>query len=72
MLPCEGLPMLPLTHFYYTLKDIVIEVTKNKEGLTWSIHHLTHIFGFTHIWLLSLEIDECFRNTVCLHCHLQA
>lgn len=65
--PCEDLHMLPVPNFYYTLKDIIFAAPNNKEGLTWSIHCSTHIFGFSPWSLMNVLGTLCVYTTIFKH-----
>lgn len=56
-----------MPNFYYTLEDIVFEAAKKKEGLTWSIHRLTHIFGFSPWSLMNVLGKLCVYAAICKH-----
>jgi len=63
----EELPRLPVPNFYYTLEDIVFEAAKKKEGLTWSIHRPTIIFGFSPWSLMNVVGTLCVYAAICKH-----
>eukprot|EP00253_Pinus_taeda_P031333 PITA_31333 len=63
----EGLPRLNVPNFYYTLEDVVFEFAKKKEGLTWSIHRPTVIFGFSPWSLMNIVGTLCVYATICKH-----
>ncbi|CAL9022498.1 unnamed protein product [Prunus brigantina] len=50
----EDLPRLNVPNFYYTLEDILFEEVKKKEGLTWSVHGPSVIFGFSPYSLMNI------------------
>jgi len=63
----EELPRIPAPNFYYTLEDIVFEAAKKKEGLTWSVHRPTHIFGFSPWSLMNVLGTLCVYAAICKH-----
>ncbi|PIA50585.1 hypothetical protein AQUCO_01200050v1 [Aquilegia coerulea] len=63
----EDVPRLDTPNFYYTQEDILFEEIKNKEGLTWSIHRPTLIFGFSPYSLMNLIGTLCVYAAICKH-----
>jgi len=63
----EELPRLPVPNFYYTLEDIVFEAAKKKDGLTWSIHRPSFIFGFSPWSLMNIVGTLCVYAAICKH-----
>ncbi|KAH9615506.1 hypothetical protein KSS87_003976 [Heliosperma pusillum] len=63
----EDMPRLPVPNFYYTLEDILEEEVANKDGLTWSVHRPTTIFGFSPYSLMNIVGTLCVYAAVCKH-----
>jgi nucleoside-diphosphate-sugar epimerase len=64
----EDLPRLNyLPNFFYTREDILFEEAKNKEGLTWSIHRPSMIFGFSPYSMLNIIGTLCVYAAICKH-----
>eukprot|EP00253_Pinus_taeda_P026906 PITA_26906 len=63
----EELPRLSVPNFYYALEDIVFEAAKKKEGLTWSIHRPSIIFGFSPSSLMNVVCTLCVYAVICKH-----
>lgn len=63
----EDMPRLPLPNFYYTLEDIVFDAVKRKEGLTWSVHRPSHIFGFSPWSLMNVVGSLAVYAAICKH-----
>ncbi|KAK9735979.1 hypothetical protein RND81_04G242700 [Saponaria officinalis] len=63
----EDMPRLPVPNFYYTLEDILEETVANKDGLTWSVHRPTNIFGFSPYSLMNIVGTLCVYAAVCKH-----
>ncbi|GMN37826.1 hypothetical protein TIFTF001_007136 [Ficus carica] len=63
----EGLPRLDMPNFYYVLEDILMEKVKKKEGLTWSVHRPSVIFGFSPYSLMNVLQTLCVYAAICKH-----
>ncbi|XP_065870511.1 3-oxo-Delta(4,5)-steroid 5-beta-reductase-like [Euphorbia lathyris] len=63
----EDLPRLDTINFYYTLEDILFDEVAKKEGLTWSIHRPTAIFGFSPCSLINSVGTLCVYAAICKH-----
>lgn len=63
----EDLPRLDAPNFYYTLEDILFEEVAKKDGLTWSVHRPTLIFGFSPYSLMNLVGSLCVYAAICKH-----
>jgi len=63
----EDMPRLNVPSFYYTQEDILFDEVKNKEGLTWSIHRPTTIFGFSPYSLMNIIGTFCVYAAICKH-----
>lgn len=63
----EDLPRLDAPNFYYTLEDILFEEVAKKDGLTWSVHRPTVIFGFSPYSLMNLVGSLCVYAAICKH-----
>ncbi|XWS21267.1 hypothetical protein CRYUN_Cryun30bG0041100 [Craigia yunnanensis] len=63
----EDLPRLNAPNFYYTQEDILFEETEKKEGLTWSVHRPTNIFGFSPYSLMNVVGTLCVYAAICKH-----
>nr|AFW16644.1 putative progesterone 5beta-reductase [Passiflora incarnata] len=63
----EDTPRLNAPNFYYTLEDILLEESKKKEGLTWSIHRPDIIFGFSPYSLMNIIGSLCIYAAICKH-----
>jgi len=62
----EDLPRLNyVPNFFYTREDILFEEAKNKEGLTWSIHRPSVIFGFSPYSLMNIIGTLCVYAAIC-------
>ncbi|VVA18329.1 PREDICTED: 3-oxo-Delta(4 5)-steroid [Prunus dulcis] len=62
----EDLPRLNVPNFYYILEDILFEEVK-KEGLTWSVHRPSVIFGFSPYSLMNIVGSLCVYAAICKH-----
>ncbi|XAR52896.1 3-oxo-5-beta-steroid 4-dehydrogenase [Bertholletia excelsa] len=63
----EELPRLDCPNFYYTLEDILFEEVGKKEGLTWSIHRPSMIFGFSPYSLMNIVGTLSVYAAICKH-----
>ncbi|KAH0977872.1 hypothetical protein GBA52_027591 [Prunus armeniaca] len=63
----EDLPRLNVPNFYFTLEDILFEEVKKKEGLTWSVHRPSVIFGFSPYSLMNIVGSLCVYAAICKH-----
>ncbi|CAB4290634.1 unnamed protein product [Prunus armeniaca] len=63
----EDLPRPNVPCFYYTLEDILFEEVKKKEGLTWSVHRPSVIFGFSLYSLVNIVGTFCVYASICKH-----
>ncbi|XP_030950033.1 3-oxo-Delta(4,5)-steroid 5-beta-reductase-like isoform X1 [Quercus lobata] len=63
----EDMPRLNVPSFYYTQEDILVDEVKNKEGLTWSVHRPTTIFGFSPYSLMNIIGTFCVYAAICKH-----
>ncbi|KAL5706940.1 Delta(4)-3-oxosteroid 5beta-reductase [Ranunculus cassubicifolius] len=63
----EDLPRLEYPNFYYNQEDVLFEEVKKKEGLTWSIHRPSNIFGFSPLSLMNVIGTLCVYATICQH-----
>lgn len=63
----EELPRLAAPNFYYTLEDILFEEVAKKDGLTWTVHRPTCIFGFSPFALMNLVGGLCVYAAICKH-----
>ncbi|KAH9605804.1 hypothetical protein KSS87_020398 [Heliosperma pusillum] len=61
----EDMPRLPLPNFYYTLEDTLEEEVAKKDGLTWSVHRPTGIFGFSPYSRMNLVGTLCVYAAIC-------
>uniref|UniRef100_A0A7C9CNM2 PRISE-like Rossmann-fold domain-containing protein n=1 Tax=Opuntia streptacantha TaxID=393608 RepID=A0A7C9CNM2_OPUST len=61
----EDLPRLNVPNFYYTLEDILFEEVAKKDGLTWSVHRPTAIYGFSPYSLMNLIGSLCVYAAIC-------
>ncbi|KAH9533745.1 hypothetical protein CY35_18G068400 [Sphagnum magellanicum] len=62
----EDYPRLPCPNFYHTLEDIVFETVKQKkQGLTYSIHRPTVIFGFAAGNLMNMVSTLAVYASIC-------
>ncbi|KAH9310591.1 hypothetical protein KI387_025626, partial [Taxus chinensis] len=61
----EDLPRLPGPNFYYIQEDMLFDAAKKKDGLTWSIHRPTAIFGFSPWSLMNIIGTLCVYATIC-------
>lgn len=53
--------------FYYTQEDILLEEVQKKEGLTWSVHRPSVIFGFSPYSLMNIVGSLCAYAAICKH-----
>ncbi|CAB4320952.1 unnamed protein product [Prunus armeniaca] len=58
----EDLPRPNVPCFYYTLEDILFEEV--KEGLTWSVHRPSVIFGFSLYSLVNIVGTFCVYASI--------
>ena len=63
----EDMPRLPVANFYYTLEDILFDVVKKKEGLTWSVHRPNAIHGFSPWSLMNILGSLAVYAAICKH-----
>ncbi|CAL5383821.1 unnamed protein product [Camellia sinensis] len=63
----EDMPRLDFPNYYYTLEDVVIEESANKEGLTWSVHRPGAIFGFSPLSMMNIIGSLCVYASICRH-----
>ncbi|XP_057720690.1 (S)-8-oxocitronellyl enol synthase CYC2-like [Arachis stenosperma] len=63
----EDLPRVNAPNFYYTLEDILFEMTQKKKGLTWFINRPRVIFGFSPYSLMNLIGTLCVYAAICKH-----
>ncbi|XP_017616706.1 3-oxo-Delta(4,5)-steroid 5-beta-reductase-like [Gossypium arboreum] len=63
----EDLPRLNAPNFYYRQEDILFEEIEKKEGLTWSVHRPTVIFGLSPYSLMNLVGSLCVYAAICKH-----
>ncbi|GMN37839.1 hypothetical protein TIFTF001_007138 [Ficus carica] len=63
----ENLPRLDTPNFYYVQEDILMEEVKKKEGLTWSVHRPSVIFGFSPYSLINIVGCLCVYAAICKH-----
>ncbi|XVF64160.1 hypothetical protein PTKIN_Ptkin09bG0145500 [Pterospermum kingtungense] len=63
----EDLPRLNAPNFYYTQEDILFEETEKKEGLTWSVHRPSVIFGFSPYGLMNIVANLSAYAAICKH-----
>ncbi|GMN37726.1 hypothetical protein TIFTF001_007062 [Ficus carica] len=63
----EDLPRLDVPNFYYVQEDILMEEVKKKEGLTWSVHRPSVIFGFSPYSLMNIVGCLCVYAAICKH-----
>eukprot|EP00262_Sarcandra_glabra_P002934 TRINITY_DN13357_c0_g1_i1.p1 TRINITY_DN13357_c0_g1~~TRINITY_DN13357_c0_g1_i1.p1 ORF type:complete len:389 (+),score=28.19 TRINITY_DN13357_c0_g1_i1:126-1292(+) len=63
----EDLPRLDSPNFYYAMEDLLFEETEKKEGLTWSVHRPTFIYGFSPISKMNLIGTLCVYAAICKH-----
>ncbi|KAK4599260.1 hypothetical protein RGQ29_009350 [Quercus rubra] len=63
----EDMPRLNVSSFYYTQEDILFDEVKNKDGLTWSVHRPTTIFGFSPYSLMNIIGMFCVYAAICKH-----
>ncbi|KAJ8638361.1 hypothetical protein MRB53_012628 [Persea americana] len=63
----EDLPRLPAPNFYYTQEDILFEEVAKKEGLTWTVHRPSVIFGFSPFALMNIVGSLCIYAAICKH-----
>eukprot|EP00249_Psilotum_nudum_P011260 c23064_g1_i1 orf=361-1545(+) len=61
----EDMPRLPVQNFYYTLEDTLFEYVAKKEGLTWSVHRPSVIFGFSPGSFMNLLGSIAVYATIC-------
>ncbi|XP_059652979.1 3-oxo-Delta(4,5)-steroid 5-beta-reductase-like [Cornus florida] len=61
----EDLPRLDVPNFYHTLEDIMWEEVGKREGLTWSVHRPSIIFGFSPYSLINLVGSLCVYAAIC-------
>ena len=61
----EDMPRLNVSSFYYTQEDILFDEVKNKDGLTWSVHRPTTIFGFSPYSLMNIIGMFCVYAAIC-------
>jgi nucleoside-diphosphate-sugar epimerase len=63
----EDSPRLPCPNFYHTQEDIVFDTVKQKQGLTYSVHRPTVIFGFTAGNLMNMVCTLAVYASICKH-----
>ncbi|GAB2219328.1 hypothetical protein Droror1_Dr00006963 [Drosera rotundifolia] len=63
----EDLPRFESPNFYYAMEDILRQDLNLKEGLSWSIHRPTVMFGFSPYSTLNLIGSLCVYAAVCKH-----
>ncbi|KAJ4828648.1 mitochondrial peripheral inner membrane protein [Turnera subulata] len=63
----EDLPRLNVPNFYYTQEDIMFEMVKKKEGLTWSVHRPDIIFGFSPNSVMNIIGALAIYAAICKH-----
>ncbi|GFZ10182.1 NAD(P)-binding Rossmann-fold superfamily protein [Actinidia rufa] len=63
----EDVPRLKTKNFYYNLEDILFEEAEKKEGLTWSIHRPSLVFGFSPYSLMNVIGALCVYAAICKH-----
>ncbi|GAB2292150.1 NineTeen Complex (NTC) component [Dionaea muscipula] len=63
----EDLPRFESPNFYYSMEDILREELKEKDGLSWSIHRPTVMFGFSPHSTLNIIGSLCVYAAVCKH-----
>ncbi|GKV10315.1 hypothetical protein SLEP1_g21701 [Rubroshorea leprosula] len=63
----EDLPRLNVPNFYYTQEDILFEEVERKEGLTWSVHRPSMIWGFSPYSLMNIIGTLCVYAAICKH-----
>ncbi|GLT93560.1 hypothetical protein SLE2022_113490 [Rubroshorea leprosula] len=63
----EDLPRLNVPNFYYTQEDILFEEGERKEGLTWSVHRPSMIWGFSPYSLMNIIGTLCVYAAICKH-----
>ncbi|OMO64432.1 hypothetical protein CCACVL1_21767 [Corchorus capsularis] len=63
----EDLPRLDTPNFYYTQEDILFEEVQKTEGLTWSVHRPSVIFGFSPYSLMNVIGTLCVYAAICKH-----
>jgi nucleoside-diphosphate-sugar epimerase len=61
----EDSPRLPGPNFYHTQEDIVFDTVKQKQGLTYSVHRPTVIFGFTAGNLMNMVCTLAVYASIC-------
>nr|AHZ44508.1 putative progesterone 5 beta-reductase [Stellaria media] len=61
----EDMPRLPVPNFYYDLEDALFEEVQKKEGVTWSVHRPTTIFGFSPYSLMNIVGSLCVYAAIC-------
>jgi nucleoside-diphosphate-sugar epimerase len=61
----EDSPRLPCPNFYHTQEDIVFDTVKQKQGLTYSVHRPTVIFGFTAGNLMNMVCTLAVYASIC-------
>ncbi|XP_051132565.1 3-oxo-Delta(4,5)-steroid 5-beta-reductase [Andrographis paniculata] len=63
----EDMPRLNHINFYYTQEDILLEEVSKKEGLTWSVHRPSQIFGFSPYSMMNMVGSLCVYAAICKH-----
>ena len=63
----EDLPRLNVPLFYYNQEDILFEEVDKREGLAWSIHRPSGIFGFSPYSLMNIIGTLCVYAAICKH-----
>ncbi|CAI9115925.1 OLC1v1016940C1 [Oldenlandia corymbosa var. corymbosa] len=63
----EDVPRLNAPNFYYTLEDMLFEISDKKPGLTWSVHRAAVIFGFSPYSMMNLIGSLCVYAAICKH-----
>ncbi|XVF58098.1 hypothetical protein PTKIN_Ptkin07bG0035300 [Pterospermum kingtungense] len=63
----EDLPRLNAPNFYYHQEDILFEETEKRQGLTWSVHRPSSIFGFSPYSLMNIVASLCVYAAICKH-----
>ncbi|KAM7280748.1 hypothetical protein ACFE04_007882 [Oxalis oulophora] len=66
----EGMPRLSAPNFYYTQEDVLFEEIEKKEGLTWSVHRPSTIWGFSPYSLMNIIGTICVYASICKHLEL--
>ena len=61
----EDLARLPISNIYYTLEDILFDIVKKKEALTWSIHRPNAILGFSPWSLMNVLGSLAVYASIC-------